>query len=222
VFSTAQDNQPAVSIHVLQGEREFAKDNKTLGRFDLTGISPAPRGVPQIEVKFDIDANGIVNVNAIDKATGKSQEIRITGGSGLTEEEIQKMVKDAEINREEDSKRREVVDTRNNLDALVLSSEKMIKDGAGKISDGSKSSLEGAIAEAKKHLQSENIAELKSAVEALQTVAHKIASEMYQQPGGDPNAAGGADPHQHQQNSSGHAGQSKNDEDVVDADFKEV
>ena len=132
VFSTAQDNQPAVSIHVLQGEREFATDNKTLGRFDLTGINPAPRGVPQIEVVFDIDANGIVHVSAVDKATGKSQEVKITAGSGLSEDEIEKMVKDAELNQDADKKRREIVDTRNNLDGLVLATEKMIKDGEGK------------------------------------------------------------------------------------------
>ena len=125
-FSTAADNQPAVNIHVLQGEREFSKDNKTLGRFDLTGISPAPRGVPQIEVTFNIDANGIVHVSALDKATGKSQEIKITAGSGLSEEEIENMVKEAELHREEDQKKREVIDTRNSLDALVLASEKTL------------------------------------------------------------------------------------------------
>ena len=127
VFSTAQDNQPAVSIHVLQGEREFSKDNKTLGRFDLTEIVPAPRGVPQIEVTFDIDANGIVHVSAQDKATGKSQEIRITSGSGLSQEEIEKMVRDAEENRESDKSKRELIDARNNLDALIISSEKMME-----------------------------------------------------------------------------------------------
>ena len=221
VFSTAQDNQPAVSIHVLQGEREFAKDNKTLGRFDLTGISPAPRGIPQIEVTFDIDANGIVHVSASDKATGKSQEIRITGGSGLTEEEIQRMVKDAEANRTADVERRQVVDTRNNLDGMIFASEKMIKDGEGKISAQSKTELEGAIAEAKTKLASESLDELKGAVERLQNVSHKVATEMYQA-GGAPGADAGA-----QQGNPG-AGQSdagsskKNDDDVVDADYKEV
>src|SRR5690606_22837585 len=127
----------AVSIHVLQGEREFSKDNKTLGRFDLTDISPAPRGVPQIEVTFDIDANGIVNVSAVDKATNKKQEIRITAGSGLTDEEIQRMVREAEENRESDKARREIVDTRNNLDALVLACEKTLKDAGDKIAERS-------------------------------------------------------------------------------------
>jgi len=220
VFSTAQDNQPAVSIHVLQGEREFAKDNKTLGRFDLSGIAPAPRGVPQIEVIFDIDANGIVHVTAQDKATGKSQEIRITSGSGLTEEEIQRMVKDAEANRSADQERRQVVDTRNNLDGLIFATEKMIKDGEGKISGASKSELEAAVAEAKTKLASESLDELKAAVERLQNVSHKVATEMYQA-GGAPGAEGaqaGAGAQGQQQSDSG----KKADDDVVDADYKEV
>ena len=215
VFSTAQDNQPAVSIHVLQGEREFANDNKTLGRFDLTGINPAPRGVPQIEVIFDIDANGIVNVSAIDKATGKSQEIKITAGSGLSEEEIQKMVREAEENRDSDKKRREVVDERNNLDALILASEKMIKEGEGKIAEGSKKELETAIEEAKKGLTAETSEALKAAAEKLQGISHKVAGEMYQQQGG---ADTGAQPGPDAQTKSS----DKKDDDVVDADFKEV
>ncbi len=216
VFSTAQDNQPAVSIHVLQGEREFANDNKTLGRFDLTGIAPAPRGVPQIEVTFDIDANGIVHVTAHDKATGKSQDIRITAGSGLSEEEIEKMVKEAELNADADKKRREVIDTRNSLDALIMQSEKMIKEGEGKIADASKQELETAIEEAKKHLEDQTIEELKSATETLQNVTHKVAGELYAQgqPGPDAGAQPGPQP--------GENGQKKDDEDVVDADFKEV
>jgi molecular chaperone DnaK len=217
VFSTAADNQPAVSIHVLQGEREFSKDNKTLGKFDLTGINPAPRGVPQIEVTFDIDANGIVNVSAVDKATGKSQEIKITAGSGLSEEEIERMVREAEENKEEDKKRREVVDTRNSLDAMILAAEKMIKDGEGKISDASKSEVEAAVAEAKGKLESENVDELKAASEALQNVTHKVATEMYQQGGGNPEDMAGA---AGQEQAAGE--QKKDDDDVVDADFKEV
>jgi len=216
VFSTAQDNQPAVSIHVLQGEREFAKDNKTLGKFDLSGIAPAPRGIPQIEVTFDIDANGIVKVSAIDKATSKSQEIRITSGSGLSEEEIKKMVREAEENRESDSKRREVIDTRNHLDGMILASEKMIKDGKGKISEGSSKEIEKAVEEAKKHLQSEKIDELKKAIEDLQNVSHKVATEMYQQTG---DQAGNQGPHATEQEAKT---EKKNEEDVVDADFKEV
>jgi len=217
-FSTAQDNQPAVSIHVLQGEREFASANKTLGKFDLTGIAPATRGTPQIEVTFDIDANGIVHVSAQDKATGKTQEIKITGGSGLSEEEIQRMVKDAEMNRTADLERRQVVDTRNNLDGMIFATEKMIKDGEGKISPQSKSELEGAVAEAKTKLTSESVDELKAAVERLQNVSHKVASEMYAA-GGAPGAEAGGQ----QANSGAETGSSKkNDDDVVDADYKEV
>src|SRR5690606_25802685 len=175
VFSTAVDNQPAVSIHVLQGERDFANDNKTLGRFDLTGITPAPRGVPQIEVTFDIDANGIVHVSALDKATGKSQNIVITSSSGLTEEEIQRMVKDAEMNRDADHKRREVVDARNNLDSLVFASEKAMKDAGDKMPADKKTELEGAINEAKTKLTSESLDEIKAATERLQNVAHSLA-----------------------------------------------
>ncbi|GAB4016312.1 MAG: molecular chaperone DnaK [Bdellovibrio sp.] len=220
VFSTAVDNQPAVTIHVLQGEREFAKDNKSLGKFDLVGINPAPRGVPQIEVVFDIDANGIVNVSAVDKATGKKQDIRITGGSGLTEEEIQKMIREAEEHRDEDKKRREVIDTRNALDGLIFSSERMVKESGDKISANSKSELEAAITEAKSKLQSENLDELKAVNDKLQSVSHKVAAEMYQAggaPGADAFNQGAAGGEQAQ----GEAGK-KNDDDVVDADFKEV
>lgn len=224
VFSTAQDNQPAVSIHVLQGEREFSKDNKTLGRFDLTGISPAPRGVPQIEVTFDIDANGIVNVSAVDKATGKSQEIKITAGSGLTDEEIEKMVREAEEHREEDQKQREVVDTRNNLDALILAAEKMIsEDKEGKLPESSKKELQEAIDEAKGKLEAQSIDELKAASERLQNISHKIATEMYQAAGGSQAGAPGGDAgNANSDDSSQKKGGEKNDDDVVDADFKEV
>ncbi|ATH09255.1 molecular chaperone DnaK [Halobacteriovorax marinus] len=222
VFSTAQDNQPAVSIHVLQGEREFANDNKTLGRFDLTGIAPAPRGVPQVEVIFDIDANGIVNVSAVDKATGNKQEVKITAGSGLTDDEIERMVKEAEANKDADSKRREIVDTRNSLDALILSCEKMIKDGGDKIAEGDKKELEAAIEAAKGKLQSEVLDELKAEQERLQNASHKIAQQMYQQPGaeGQPGPDMGAG----QAGAGADAGQAKkkDDDDVVDADFKEV
>ena len=157
VFSTAEDNQPAVSIRVLQGEREMATDNKLLGNFELVGIAPAPRGVPQIEVTFDIDANGIVNVSAKDKGTGKEQKIQIQASGGLSDEEIEKMVKEAELHKEEDQKRREVIDTRNSLDAMILACEKTINEGEGKISDTSKGELEEAITEAKAKLESENI-----------------------------------------------------------------
>ena len=222
VFSTAQDNQPAVGVHVLQGEREFAKDNKTLGKFDLTGIAPAPRGVPQIEVTFDIDANGIVHVSALDKATGKSQDIRITAGSGLTEEEIKKMVQEAEVHKDEDLRRRELIDTRNSLDALVLSAERIIReDKDGKLSETSKKELEGAIAEAKEKLNAQTLDELKAASERLQNVSHKVATEMYQASGG---ANAQSQPEQQESAPGGSEGveKKKKDDDVVDADFKEV
>jgi molecular chaperone DnaK len=216
VFSTAVDNQPAVSIHVLQGEREFANDNKTLGRFDLTGITPAPRGVPQIEVTFDIDANGIVHVTSTDKATGKSQNIVITSGSGLSEEEIKRMVVEAEKNRDADKKRREVVDARNNLDSLVFAAEKGVKDAGDKVPADKKAEIEGAISEAKTKLTSESLDEIKAATERLQNVAHSLAQFMYQGTGADAGAGAGA---QQEQASS----KKKDDgDDVVDADYKEV
>lgn len=216
VFSTAVDNQPAVSIHVQQGEREFSADNKTLGRFDLTGITPAPRGVPQIEVTFDIDANGIVHVSALDKATNKSTNIVITSNSGLSEEEIKRMVADAEKNREADKKRREVVDARNNLDSLVFASEKGIKDAGDKVPADKKAEIEGAISEAKTKLTSESLDEIKAATERLQNVAHSLAQFMYQgQPGADTGAGAGPQ--------AGAEEKKKDDgDDVVDADYKEV
>jgi molecular chaperone DnaK len=215
VFSTAADNQPAVSIHVLQGEREFANDNKTLGKFDLTGITPAPRGVPQIDVIFDIDANGIVNVSAVDKATGKTQNIVITSNSGLSEEEIKRMVEEAEKNRESDQKRRSVIDARNSLDSLVFSAEKGLKDAGDKVPADKKTEIEAAIAEAKTKLTSENLDEIKAATERLQNVAHSMAEFMYQ---GQPGAEAGAQDATAETEGS----KKKDDDDVVDADYKEV
>jgi molecular chaperone DnaK len=214
VFSTAQDNQPAVSIHVLQGEREFANDNKTLARFDLTGIAPAARGVPQIEVEFNIDANGIINVSAIDKATNKKTDVVITSGSGLSEEEIEKMVKDGEVNREADQKRREAVDAKNNLDSLIFSTEKAMNEAGDKLPAEKKTELEAALTEAKSKLDSENLDEVKAASERLQNVAHSMAQDMYGQPGAEAGAAPGAEEAQGEPK--------KDDDDVVDADFKEV
>jgi molecular chaperone DnaK len=181
VFSTASDNQPAVSIHVLQGERGIANQNKTLGRFDLMGIQPAPRGVPQIEVIFDVDANGIIHVSALDKGTGKEQKIVISGGSGLSKEEIERMVQEGELHREQDEQRRTLVEKRNALESLVLSSEKALVDNKN-LSEEEVQKMKGAIEEAKKYLTSENLAEIESAMKNFETVAHELAQKMYAQP----------------------------------------
>ncbi len=180
IFSTAQDNQPGVEINVLQGEREFAAQNKSLGRFQLTGIPPAPRGVPQIEVTFDIDANGIVNVSAKDLGTNKEQKITITASTNLSEDEINKAVKEAEQFAEEDKKKREVIDARNNLDGMCLNIEKVMKDSADKLSEEDKKSLTDAVEEAKKHLTSENLDEIKKAQEDLTNVSNTVFTKMYQ------------------------------------------
>ena len=187
VFSTAQDNQPGVEIHVLQGERPMAAQNKTLGKFQLVGIPPAPRGIPQIEVTFDIDANGIVNVSAKDLGTNKEQKITITASTNLTEEEIDKAVKEAEQFAEEDKKKREVIDTRNMLDGMIMNVEKLVKENADKISDEDKTKLTEACEEAKKHITSEDLEELKKATEDLTAVSNEIFSKMYQnaQPQGE-------------------------------------
>ena len=196
IFSTAQDNQPGVEINVLQGEREFAAQNKSLGRFQLTGIPPAPRGIPQIEVTFDIDANGIVNVSAKDLGTNKEQKITITASTNLSEDEINKAVKEAEQFAEVDKKKREVIDTRNNLDASIMNIEKTIKDNGDKLSEEDKTQLNNACEEAKKHLTSEDIEELKKASEDLMNVANTVFSKMYQNmqqnPQGDANANNGS------------------------------
>jgi molecular chaperone DnaK len=218
IFSTAADNQPAVSIHVLQGEREMAANNKTLGRFELVGIPPAPRGVPQIEVTFDIDANGIVNVSAKDQATGKEQSIQITASSGLSKEEIDQLVKDAEMHAEDDKKKREVVEARNSADALIYSTEKSIKDLGDKVDSDTKTKVEEAIAALRKAMEGEDAAEIKRRSEELTQTSHKLAEAMYQQASQDQQqAAAGA---QSAEQAAGGAGAA--DEDVVDADFEEV
>ncbi len=192
IFSTAQDNQPGVEINVLQGEREFAAQNKSLGRFQLTGIPPAPRGVPQIEVTFDIDANGIVNVSAKDLGTNKEQKITITASTNLSEDEINKAVKEAEQFAEEDKKKREVIDARNNLDGMTMNIEKVMKENGDKLSEEDKKSLTDACEEAKKHLASDNLDEIKKATDDLTNVSNTVFTKMYQnmqgQPNGDPNA----------------------------------
>jgi len=214
VFSTAEDNQSAVTIHVLQGEREFARDNKSLGQFNLEGIPPAPRGVPQIEVTFDIDANGILTVSAKDKATGKAQEIKITGSSGLSEEEIDKMVKDAELHKEEDEKRKELVETKNQADALAHQTEKSLKEAGDKIGADEKEKVEKVLNELKELLKNENATkeQIDAKVQELTTVSHKLAEAMYKQGGAEGAGAAGA----------GNAQQKKpgGDEDIIDAEVE--
>jgi len=214
VFSTAADNQPAVSIHVLQGEREMARDNKTLGNFELSGIPPAPRGVPQIEVTFDIDANGIVHVSAKDLGTGKEQSIRITASSGLSKEEIDKMVRDAEAHAEEDKAKREAIEARNHADSMVYSTEKSLKEFGDKIDAVEKGNIENKIAELKKVMEGEDAEAIKKATDELAQSAHKLAEAMYAktEPG-----AGDAAPDSEQA-----AHSANKDEKVVDADFEEV
>lgn len=215
IFSTAADNQPAVSIHVLQGEREMATYNKTLGRFELVGIPPAPRGMPQIEVTFDIDANGIVNVSAKDLGTGKEQSIKITASSGLTEEEIDKLTKDAELHAEEDKKKRDLVDSRNSADSLIYSTEKSLKEAGDKIDAGTKGEVENAISMLKSAMEGEDVEEIKRLSEELTKVSHKIAEVLYAQAAGSQGQAGPE---------TGPGGQESatKDEEVVDADFEEV
>ena len=211
VFSTAEDNQTAVTINVFQGEREMAQDNKSLGRFDLQGIPPAPRGMPQIEVTFDIDANGIVNVSAKDKATGKEQQIRIQASGGLSDAEIEKMVKDAELHAAEDKARRELVDTRNQAEAMVHSAEKSVAEYGDKVSAADKTTIETAIADLKTALEGEDAEEIKTKTNDLTQASMKLGEAMYkaQQEAGP---AAGAD----------QAGHKDHKDDVIDADFKEV
>jgi molecular chaperone DnaK len=194
VFSTAADNQPSVEIHVLQGEREMAKDSRTLGNFHLVGIPPAPRGVPQIEVTFDIDANGILNVSAKDRATGKSQEITITASSGLAKEEVEKMVDDARAHADEDKKHRDLVDQRNQADGLAYSIEKTLNDNRDKVEEAEAKSIEEAIAEVRKAAEGEDAEAIKAAMEKLTKESHKLAEELYKQqaPGAPAPDAGGA------------------------------
>ncbi len=211
VFSTAEDNQPAVTIHVVQGEREFAKDNKSLGQFNLEGIPPAPRGVPQIEVTFDIDANGILTVSAQDKATGKQQEIKITGSSGLSEEEIQKMVQDAEAHKAEDEKRKALVEAKNQADALIHQTQKSLSEIGDKIEAGEKEKIETAIKELQETLKNENATkeEIDAKVKTLTEASHKLAEAAYQKEQGAAQG-GGAEG----------AGKKGGDEDVIDAEVE--
>lgn len=210
-FSTAEDNQSAVTIRVFQGEREMAADNKLLGQFDLVGIPPAPRGVPQIEVTFDIDANGIVNVSATDKATNKEHSIRIQASGGLSDNDIDRMVKEAETHAEEDKKRRESVETRNQAETLIHSTEKTLEDLSDKISDSDKSTVEAAVTELKDALEKDDAELVKTKTEALAQAAMKLGEAMYQNAGSGDDTTTGSD------DNSGQSG-----DDVVDADFEEV
>ena len=178
-FSTAADSQPSVEVHVLQGERPLAKDNRTLGKFHLTGLPPAPRGVPQIEVTFDIDANGILNVTAKDKATNKEQKIQITSSSGLSKEEVERMAKEAEAHSAEDKAKREEIEARNQLDGMVYQVEKMLKENGDKISGDEKGQVESAVADAKKALEGTDAAAMNAAREKLTQASHKLAEAMY-------------------------------------------
>jgi len=219
VFTTAADNQPSVSIHVMQGERPMAADNMTLGRFELTGLPAAPRGVPQIEVGFDIDANGIVNVTAKDTATGKQQSIQITASSGLSEAEIQKLIKDAESHAADDKKKQETIEARNHADTLVYTTEKSLRDLGDKVDAVTKGEIEAKVEHLKEAMKSDDADSIKKATEELNQVAHKLAEKLYQhqeggQPGGPEGPQAGGAP-------GGQAGP-KGDDDVVDADYTEV
>jgi molecular chaperone DnaK len=215
IFSTAEDNQPAVSIHVLQGEREMAAGNKTLGRFELLGIAPAPRGIPQVEVTFDIDANGIVNVSAKDLSTGKAQSIRITASSGLTPDEIDRLIKEAEAHAGEDRRKRSLVDARNEADGLIYSVEKALGEMSGTLDAASKDRVQTAITSLSAAMKGEDAEEIRRQTEELKRMSHSMAESAYRrqdagQPGGRQEPTG-------PRPQSGGA-----DDDVVDADFEEV
>ena len=216
VFTTAADNQPSVGIHVLQGERPMASDNMTLGRFELTGLPPAPRGMPQVEVSFDIDANGIVNVSAKDLGTGKEQSIRITASSGLNDNDIDRLIKEAESHADEDKKKKEVIEMRNQADTLIYSTEKSLEDLGDKVDASLKSDIEAKSEELKKAMEGDEPEPIKTAMDALAKASHKIAEQLYAQKAQDGgpdmgNSSAGAD-----------SGGSKPDDDVVDADYTEV
>ena len=219
-FSTAADNQPAVSIHVLQGEREMSTDNKTLGRFELVGIPPAPRGVPQIEVTFDIDANGIVHVSAKDLGTGKEQAIKIESSGGLSEEEVEKMINDAEQYADEDKAKRESVEVKNQAETLIYSTEKSVSELGDKLPEEDKTKIEACADQLKKSAESEDIEAIKSDIEALSQASHKMAEMLYsqqQETNENQNSGDESD-----QQTEGEEKSGKEDEDIVDADFEEV
>jgi molecular chaperone DnaK len=222
-FSTAADNQNSVEIHVLQGERPMASQNRTLGKFHLTGLPPAPRGVPQIEVTFDIDANGILNVMAKDNATGKDQKITITSSSGLSKEEVERMAKEADSHAAEDKAKKEEIESRNQLDGMVYQIEKMLRENGDKISGEERGQVENALGDAKKALEGSDVKQMNTAREKLTAASHKLAEAMYKQasPGaGTPGAgAGGPEPGS---NGAASSGEPKKDEGVIDAEYVDV
>jgi molecular chaperone DnaK len=220
-FSTADDNQTTVEIHVLQGEREMARDNRTIGKFQLTGIPPAPRGVPQVEVTFDIDANGILHVSAKDKATGKEQKIRIEASSGLSDNDIQRMVKDAEVHAAEDKKRREEIDLRNRLDAMTFQVEKDLKDWGDRLPADAKSKVDAAIERARKALRADNLDEIKAAQEELNRAYSEAGQTFYAQSQAQPGGAPGGEPAGAGTTGSTSQGATPK-EDVVEADYEIV
>jgi len=217
-FTTAEDNQTSVEIHVLQGEREFARDNRTLGKFHLVGLPPAPRGIPQIEVTFDIDANGILHVFAKDQATGKEQSIRITASTGLSEDEIQRMVKDSEMHAEEDKKRKQEIEQKNQLDNIVYTTEKTLNENRDKMSAEDIRTIEDALAPAKEAVKSGNADQIKKAIDDLTKASHKLAEMLYKRTSQTP-PPGDASPGQ---GPTGPQGGQKGDDDVVDAEFEDV
>jgi molecular chaperone DnaK len=218
VFSTAADGQSNVEIHVLQGEREMSSDNKSLGTFRLDGIPPAPRGVPQIEVTFDIDANGILNVTATDKGSGKEQSISITGASTLPQDEVERMVSEAERNAEADKERREKIDIKNQADALTYQAEKQLGEFGDKVAEAQKSEVEAKIKSLREAIEQDNVEQMQALTAELQQLLYAIGSEMYQQAGGDAAAAGGPS-----DDDDGPApGGSSGGDDVIDAEFSET
>jgi len=219
VFSTAVDSQPSVTVHILQGERQMASDNKSLGQFELMGIPPAPRGVPQIEVAFDIDADGIIHVSAKDKGTGKEQSITIKSPSGLSDEEVENLVTEAKNHEEEDKKKKDTIEARNKLEGLIYTVEKSLKEHSDKIEAGVKQDIEKSVADAKMKLESDNVEEINAAFETLSTTSQKMAQFIYEQSQQD------ADPGQQveaPQQEAAAGGQQAGgvDENVVDADFE--
>jgi len=214
VFSTASDNQTAVDIHVVQGERPMSKDNRTLGRFQLVGLPPAPRGVPQVEVKFEIDADGIVHVSAKDKATGKEQSIKIEASSGLSKEEVEQLVKDAKSHEEEDNARRDAIEKRNQLDTMVYQTQKLVDENGDKLPEDLKGKLEAALTEGRAAVEADDPDQIVAALASIEALSHEMATSMYQA-GEEAGGGGAADAGFEQAAAAG-------GDDVIDAEFEET